>query len=230
MTYPQAPWTLQGYALQTLQLIDVERVRPLIPPEFDIVSVLPGKTVGGVYLAYYGSGSVLEYSELIVAAAMVGYSGKIGGWVSHIYVDNGHSVAGGREIWGLPKELAEFTWEKGNSSASGYDNRVIVRQGENTLCSFSYNKQNFGLELPFSGNVFSTLAASILLFKGEMKSRLGIVGSKLQVPAESPFASLGLEPPWLTIYCDRLCLVAGVPEVVGHRKSVFSGYPNASIR
>ena len=230
MTYPQAPWTLQGYALQTLQLIDVERVRPLIPPEFDIVSVLPGKTVGGVYLAYYGSGSVLEYSELIVAAAMVRYSGKIGGWVSHIYVDNGHSVAGGREIWGLPKELAEFTWEKGNSSASGYDNRVIVRQGENTLCSFSYNKQNFGLELPFSGNVFSTLAASILLFKGEMKSRLGIVGSKLQVPAESPFASLGLEPPWLTIYCDRLCLVAGVPEVVGHRKSVFSGYPNASIR
>ena len=230
MTYPQAPWTLQGYALQTLQLIDVERVRPLIPPEFDIVSVLPGKTVGGVYLAYYGSGSVLEYSELIVAAAMVGYSGKIGGWVSHIYVDNGHSVAGGREIWGLPKELAEFTWEKGNSSASGYDNRVFVRQGENTLCSFSYNKQNFGLELPFSGNVFSTLAASILLFKGEMKSRLGIVGSKLQVPAESPFASLGLEPPWLTIYCDRLCLVAGVPEVVGHRKSVFSGYPNASIR
>jgi hypothetical protein len=230
MTYPQAPWTLQGYALQTLQLIDVERVRPLIPPEFDIISVLPGKTIGGVYLSYYGSGSVLEYSELIVNAAMVRYSGKIGGWVSHIYVDNADSVAGGREIWGLPKELAEFIWEKGNSSASGYDNRVIVRQGEKTLCSFSYNKQNFGLQLPFSGNVFSTLAASILLFKGEMKSHIGIVGSKLQVPAESPFASLGLEQPWLTIYCDRLCLVAGVPEVVGHRESVFSGYANASIR
>ncbi|HEY9821570.1 MAG TPA: acetoacetate decarboxylase family protein, partial [Candidatus Sericytochromatia bacterium] len=105
MTYPPAPWTLQGYAIQSLQLIDIERVRPLIPTEFEIISVLPGKTVGGVYLSYYGSGSVLEYSELIVAAGMVRYSGKIGGWVSHIYVDNADSVAGGREIWGLPKEL-----------------------------------------------------------------------------------------------------------------------------
>src|SRR5919199_4290949 len=124
MPYPAPPWTLQGYALQTLQLIDVERVRPLIPPEFDIVSVLPGKTIGGVYLSYYGSGSVLEYSELIVAAGMVRYSGKIGGWISHIYVDNPDSVAGGRNIWGLPKELAEFTWERGE--------HITVRQGNRT--------------------------------------------------------------------------------------------------
>src|ERR687886_1732847 len=204
MTYPQAPWTLQGYALQTLQLIDVERVRPLIPPEFDIVSVLPGKTIGGVYLAYYGSGSVLEYSELIVAAAMVGYSGKIGGWVSHIYVDNGDSVAGGREIWGLPKELAEFTWEKGTRTASGYENCVTVRQGEQTLCQLSYNHQTLGLPLPFSGDVFSTRSESILLFNGKFEGSVGIVGSQLQVPVESPFASLGLDRPWLTFYGEKL--------------------------
>ena len=155
MPYPPAPWTLQGYALQTLQLIDIERVRPLIPPEFDIVSVLPGKTLGGVYLSSYGSGSVLEYSELIVNAAIVHYSGKSGGWVSHLYVDSADSVAGGREIWGLPKELAEFTWEKGSRTVSGYENSVIVRHGEQTLCRLSYNQQNFGLPLPFSGDVFS---------------------------------------------------------------------------
>src|SRR4028119_2333800 len=148
MTYPQAPWTLQGYALQTLQLIDVERVRPLIPPEFDIVSVLPGKTVGGVYLSNYGSGSVLEYSELIVNAAMVRYSGKIGGRVSHIYVDNGDSVAGGREIWGLPKELAEFTWDNGS--------RVTVRQGNKLLCSLNYNQQSFGWRQWLGASGFST--------------------------------------------------------------------------
>jgi hypothetical protein len=79
MAYPPTPWTLQGYALLTSQLIDVERVRPLIPSELDIISVLPGKTLGGVYLSYYGSGSVLEYSELIVNAALVRCSGKIGG-------------------------------------------------------------------------------------------------------------------------------------------------------
>ena len=222
MPYPTAPWTLQGYALQTLQLIDIEQVRPLIPPAFEIVSVLPGKTVAGVYLSYYGSGSVLEYSELIVNAAILRYGGKIGGWVSHIYVDSADSVAGGREIWGLPKELAEFTWEKGSRAVSGYENSVIVRQGERTLCRLSYNQPSLGLPLPFTGDVFSTLSASILLFKGELKGRLGLVGSQLQVPSESPFASLGLERPWLTIYCDEMRFVAGAPEVVGQRETAFS--------
>lgn len=222
MPYPPAPWTLQGYALQTLQLIDVEQVRPLIPPELGIVSVLPGKTIGGIYLSCYSSGSVLQYSELIVNAALVRYSGKSGGWVSHIYVDSADSVAGGREIWGLPKELAEFTWEKGSRAVSGYENSVIVRQGEQTLCRLSYNQQNFGLPLPLSGDVFSTLSASILLFKGELKARVSVMGSQMQVPSESPFASLDLDQPWLTIYCNEMNLVAGAPEVVGHTEAAFS--------
>jgi|SRR4028119_1757 hypothetical protein len=217
MAYPPTPWKLQGYALLTSQLIDVERVRPLIPSELDIISVLPGKTLGGVYLSYYGSGSVLEYSELIVNAALVRCSGKIGGWISHIYVDNADSVAGGREIWGLPKELAEFTWEKGSRAASGYENRVIVRQGEQTLCHLSYNQQNFGLPIPLSGEVFSTLGSSIVLFKGEVESRVSPTASKLQVPDESPLASLGLEQPWLTIYWDQLRLLINAPRIVAYR-------------
>jgi acetoacetate decarboxylase len=71
----------------------------------------------------------LEYSELIVIAGLVRYSGQIGGWVSHIYVDNADSVAGGRNIWGLPKELAEFIWEKNTSANSAFKNRLLVRQG-----------------------------------------------------------------------------------------------------
>ncbi|MEM5838755.1 acetoacetate decarboxylase family protein, partial [Pediococcus acidilactici] len=127
-----------------MQLIDIDRVRPLIPSELEIISVWPGKTLGGIYLSYYGSGSVLEYSELIVIAAFVGYKGKFGGWVSHIYVDNPDSVAGGREVWGLPKELAEFTWEGGVSAAQPEalaprkEARVTVSQGNRLLCSLNY--------------------------------------------------------------------------------------------
>lgn len=221
MAYPRTPWTLQGYALATLQLVDVERIRRFIPPEFEIVSVLPGKTVGGVYLANYGAGSVLEYSELIVVPGAVSYSGKIGkigGWVSHIYVNNSDSVAGGREIWGLPKELAEFTWEQDTQSTSGYDNRLTVRQGEQLLCCFSYNQPSFGLPLPLSGDVFSTLWDSVLLFNGKLKSVTSIVGSQIQIPAFSPLASIGLDQPWLTFYWDRLNLMVGVPEVIGNRE------------
>lgn len=223
MAYPQAPWGLRGYAIATLNLVDIERVRPLIPPEFDIIPVLPGKTVSGIYLSYYEPGSVLEYSELIVTAGLLRYSGQFGGWVSHIYVDNADSVAGGREIWGLPKELAEFEWNKGNRATSGYENSVVVRQGERELCHVNYNPLNFGLPLPsISGQVFSTLSGSILLFKSEFESRVGVVGARVQIPSESPFASLNLEQPWLTFYLERLRLVTGVPEVVGRREGVLS--------
>jgi acetoacetate decarboxylase len=126
MTYPQAPWKLQGYALQTLNAVNIEDSRSFVPPELEIISIFPGKTLGGVYLSAYESGSILEYNELIVVAALVSYKGKIGSWISHIYVDNEDSVAGGREIWGLPKEMAQFTWTS---------NSVSVSQQEKQLCS-----------------------------------------------------------------------------------------------
>ncbi len=207
MAYPQAPWTLQGYAFQTVQLVDIDRVRPLVPSELEIISVWPGKTLGGVYLSSYQSGSVLEYNELIVIAAGLSYRGKFGAWVSHIYVDHPDSVAGGREIWGLPKELADFTWENG---------RVTVRQGNRILCSLSYNRQGFGWQQRGSASSFSTIGSDLLLFPFEFESRFGLVGSKLEVPAESPFASLSLGQPWLTISCDQLRLSVAAPEVVGH--------------
>jgi hypothetical protein len=212
MAYPQTPWKLQGYALQTLQLLDIDRVRSLIPPELEIISAWPGKTLGGTYISHYGRGSVLEYSELIVVAALVKYSGKFGVWISHIYVDNPDSVAGGREIWGLPKELAEFTWEKGSSR-----DRVTVRQRERQLCSLSYTQQGFAWPQQLSGTFFSALNSNLLSSKGQSEFRVGPVSSNLEVPAESPFAGLALGQPWVTTYSKDMQLTVDAPEIVGHK-------------
>ena len=208
MTYPQAPWTLKGYAFIGLQPIDIDRVRPLIPSELGIISVWPGKTVGGVYLSSYGPSSVLEYNELIVVAALTSYAGEFGGWISHIYVDNPDSVAGGREIWGLPKELAEFKWE---------GDRVTVHQENQRLCSLNYSRQGIGWRQWLAASAFSTLESNLVSFKSEFESQLGFVSSKLEVPVESPFASLGLGQAWLTVHCDDLHLRVAAPQVVGQR-------------
>ncbi|MBV8883635.1 MAG: acetoacetate decarboxylase family protein [Chroococcidiopsidaceae cyanobacterium CP_BM_RX_35] len=208
MTYPQTPWKLQGYAFQTAQLVDIERVRRFIPKELNIISVWPGKTLGGVYLSAYESGSVLEYNELIAIAALVSYGSKFGGWVSHIYVDDSDSVAGGREIWGLPKELAEFSWES---------DRVTVRQNNQLLCSLSYHKQAFGWQQRLAASTFSNLGSDLLLFRSELESKLGLVSAKLAVPAESPLASLGIGQPLVTVKSEKLRLSVAAPEVVGQR-------------
>ncbi|OWY64471.1 acetoacetate decarboxylase [cyanobacterium TDX16] len=213
MSYPQAPWTLQGYAYQTLQLLECDRVRPLIPSELNLVSVFPGKTVGGIYLSNYGAGSVLEYSELIVVAGFVSYGAKIGGWVSHIYVDNPDSVAGGREIWGLPKEIADFTWT---------DRNVTVRQGDRILCCLKSHQQNFGLPIPLGASSFSSLNSNLLLFPAQLKARLGLVSSQLEIPPESPFGGLDLGQPWLTVHADQMELTVGQPSIVGQRDLEFN--------
>jgi hypothetical protein len=156
---------------------------------------------------------VLEYNELIVVAAFTSYSGSFGGWISHIYVDNPDSVAGGREIWGLPKELAEFSWEG--------DRHLTVRQGNLPLCSLDYNRQGFGWRQSLGASTFSTLGSNLLSFKSEFESQLGLVNSKLEVPAGSPFAGI-VGQPWLTVHCDRLHLKIAAPQVVGQRAAEFS--------
>lgn len=222
MNYPQAPWYLKGYAIQTVELLDIERARQFIPTDLEILSVLPGKTLGGIYIAAYQAGSVLEYNELIVIPGLVNYSGKWGAWISHIYVDNTTSLTGGHEIWGLPKEIAKFNWQGKTTGANASIFSITVEKGERILCHLNYKQPNFSFPFSLSAPIFSTLDFNFLLFKGEFSSRLGLIDSQLEIPTESPFASLNLGHPWLTVYCDDLRLVAGEPKIVGTRATAFS--------
>lgn len=212
MNYPPAPWNLKGYALQTINLLDIERSRQVIPPELEIVSVLPGKTLGGIYLSVYESGSLLQYNELIVVAGLTRYQNQIGSWISHIYVDDETSVAGGREIWELPKEMAQFTWK---------DGEIIVRQGDTPLCSLKYSKDWYSLstwwQQKLTANAFSGLNTELLLFNNSFSSQIALLSGKLTIPEYSPFAHLNLGQPWLTVKMDKLDLLAGKPKAIANK-------------
>jgi acetoacetate decarboxylase len=217
MSYPPSPWHLYGTALQTLHAIDLATAKQFVPPDFDIVAVLPGKTVGSVYLSVYESNSTLQYHELIVAPALVRYQGKIGAWISHIYVDNSQSVEGGRNIWGLPKQMADFSWD---------DRQVNVSQANHCLCRV--DRSSLALPLSFwgnfkiSGNVFGGLEREILAFRGDVTARLKWQPLNLHIPAASPFAPLDLGNPFFSVGFDRLQLTANSPSIVGQARSILS--------
>jgi hypothetical protein len=183
MSHPLAPWQLQGYGLLTLHLVDIDRVRPLVPASLQIFSCFPGKTLGGVYVGRYEAESTLHYSELIAVPALVHHQGKLGVWISHIYVDHPDSVAGGREIWGLPKEMAEFAWEDGAA--------VSVRQGDRTLCELRLSWQLPGIEHPVQAPAFTLVNQQLALFSGKGKVKWQGAGVALQIPAGSPLQNLG---------------------------------------
>lgn len=215
MVYPPPPWTLQGYAYQSLHLINIQKVRSLIPAELDIVSVAPAHTLGGIYWSKYGSGSVLPYHELIVVAGLVRYQHQVGAWISHIYVDNLDSVAGGREIWGLPKEWADFSWDT---------KQIRVQQGDRLLCILNLEWQIPLWKQTLLGQAFGLLNHNFLLIPCQAETHLAIINAQLTVSPASPFAGLNLENPWLLLSCQSLNLKVDAPKIIGQRtpNMVFS--------
>ncbi|HEY0903820.1 MAG TPA: hypothetical protein VGE14_08025 [Marmoricola sp.] len=92
-TYPPAPWQMHGQLWLSLF-----RVRPGDHPDRE-----PG--VYGVALVRYEDPSPLTYGELLVAR-LVDRSVNI----TDIWVDSPASVAGGRALWAIPKDLCDFSF------------------------------------------------------------------------------------------------------------------------
>jgi hypothetical protein len=96
MPYPPAPWRMHGQLWLSLF-----RVREGDHPDRE-----PG--VYGVALVSYEDPSPLTYSELLVARLVdAGTYGKCVS-ITDIWVDSPASVAGGRELWAIPKGLCDF--------------------------------------------------------------------------------------------------------------------------
>jgi hypothetical protein len=110
VSYPPEPWQLGGSMLMTmwrLPTADVRREAERYVPEG--VKLVTAGRHAFLFTAFvrYTPGSVLSYDELLVAA--VGRRGVAPvAVIPHIWVDSPASVAGGRELWGIPKGLADF--------------------------------------------------------------------------------------------------------------------------
>lgn len=204
--YPAPPWVLRGWGYQTLQGVDIAAVRPVVPSSLRIVPVWPGKTLGGIYVASYEQGSVLQYHELIVCPALVWANGRLGFWISHVYVDDPSSMAGGREVWGLPKELASFEVDEHPSGG-----HMTVKQGERTLCRLSHERANRGLRAPALLPAFGQQQGAPLFIVGRVRARISPTRVRVEVPSESPFARLGVDRPRLGVSFGDLTLMAHAP-------------------
>ena len=97
--YPDAPWRLRGQLWVSLFRVTEDAGRT--------PGRAPGRPAGlyGAAFVSYEPGSDLTYSELLVARP-VGAGPRVE--ILDIWVDSPASRAGGRELWAIPKELADF--------------------------------------------------------------------------------------------------------------------------
>lgn len=103
--YPAAPWELTGQTHGHLLLVK-QHLLPATPAGFRPLVVAGRGVVVAGWVDYQG-GSVLRYREVFCAVAGI-VNRRLTATVTHMWVDSPASRRGGRELWGYPKELAEF--------------------------------------------------------------------------------------------------------------------------
>jgi acetoacetate decarboxylase len=125
MGYPPSPWQLRGQLHLSLWLppaTEVPRLPAAVGSAARLITVA-GRAIVGTAWVDYQPGSVLEYRELLAAVA-VRRGLRPAVTITHIWVDNESSRDGGRELWGIPKDLATLAIDH-TSSAQGLAEAVI---------------------------------------------------------------------------------------------------------
>ena len=105
VSYPPEPWDLHGQAVATTFLVPADRIGSP-PPGTSIVRIGRRALVTTAFFRYEEP-SPLQYDE-IMATVLVRQGWWLRVWITHIWVDSPASRDGGRELWAIPKDLAEF--------------------------------------------------------------------------------------------------------------------------
>lgn len=125
--YPAPPWDTRGEARFVAYRVDAARLRP--PEGFELQARL-GRSLGLLGYVDYRPPSPLAYREVLWMPGRVrcrAADGSIvrGWWVAKMLVDDPASLAAGREVWALPKQLARFEARGDTVVMRGEDGAVI---------------------------------------------------------------------------------------------------------
>lgn len=104
--YPAEPWDLHGHQVIGVWLLP-KRLAPLPDAPGCRPLGLFGRRVVAAAFFVYQEPSPLTYGE-VMATVLVREGLRPRVSITHIWVDSPASMRGGRELWGIPKELAGF--------------------------------------------------------------------------------------------------------------------------
>lgn len=165
--YPPAPWNMHGQLWLSLF-----RVRAGDHPERE-----PG--VYGVALVRYEEPSPLTYGELLVAKPVTDPIKAV--TITDIWVDSPRSVAGGRDLWAIPKDLCDFDVSvrtRGPVTTASWEASL---NGQPILSARFTDVSRAGIRLPFQGNTWQRRP-------GGEEVTAALTGSSKTLPARSRWA------------------------------------------
>ncbi len=166
---------------------------------------------GSVMIVDYKSSDAGPYYELLFIPGLIEYHKKRRFTISKIYVSTQISVDSGRENWGIPKELAHFSFETLNNS------KEIIRIGKDNQIFFEAEISHYKLKFPITTGLLPIVLHQyynnklfITKFKGKGMARFARV---LSVNVISDFFP-PIKKPIAGFYVDPFELEFPIPEII----------------
>ena len=120
VSYPAEPWDLRGQMYLSIWSLPAAQV-PRLPDGLAAVvrpASVGGRGLVGTAWVVYEPGGVLQYRELL-SAVLVRHRAGPRVSIVDIWVDSRASRDGGRELWGIPKELGELKIDASSAGGGG---------------------------------------------------------------------------------------------------------------
>lgn len=189
-TYPPEPWDLEGLGYVSLWLVPT-RALPALPSGVRPLSLF-GRSVVATGFVDYQPGGLLSYHEFL-AAPLVRHGATPGLSITDIWVDNPASKAGGRELWGIPKELADFEI----AHAPSFHGVARVDGGLVAEARVTPRRVSLRLPFPLPATVWQTLNAALARTPLRVNGRVHPAKAVWRV--DGPLAWLRPYRPFVTI-------------------------------
>jgi hypothetical protein len=120
---------LTGRLVVALAPLRLDVARALVPAPLRLLPAWPARALAMLVVGLYGEGSTLRYSEVVDVVGPVLAGGRLGAWSPRSGSTTSARWPGGREVWGLPKQLATLRWRPGAVEVP----RSCTRAGANRM-------------------------------------------------------------------------------------------------
>jgi hypothetical protein len=189
-SYPPEPWDLRGLGYISLWLVPAA-VLPALPRGVVPLSLF-GRAVVATAFVDYAPGGLLAYHELLVAP-LVRRGARPGLSITDIWVDSAASLAGGRALWGIPKDMAEFelTHEPAFHGTATVDGTRVAE------ASVVRGRRGLRLPFPVRSTTFQTLDGALARTPLRSTGRLHLAKATWHV--DGPLTWLRPYRPFLSV-------------------------------
>ncbi len=211
---PPAPWTLRGEGW----ILPFRVPSPLLRELAHVPDHRREELAGGaglVMLVEYHESPVGPYRELLTMPGTLPFAdGRRHPTIDAILVDSEASVDGGRANWGIPKQLAAFTWERGG----GVEHVEVTLAGATvatcTVRSVGPHLPTLLSSLPgFARTVAQERDGATYVTKLSGHGRVGAASSELWLdPGTFTDVTRGSALP--ALHASRFTLTFGAPRVL----------------